>query len=448
MIKLFIVSNSKSKELAQFLEQRGTFSVVGSYDSISGNIVEIQNDILKVDKTLYLYQVDANGNSNVNIRSDMQYLQKMLETQSFFNPGEIVFMTQNNEQCKKAVKYFVSVMESCKYDKYKVEKVDGVISYMSVYDKLMGKSGSGDFDNKYRVLYRREKDEESSVAYNVSDNKDDLIEPFDFNGLQQYEEEKDTAVKTTTTVQFRDEANTEVEQLDSPVFEGMKIQNVLAGSNVFLMCGKSKSGLSTWAGALATSALAGEHNVLVIDYTNNSDVAPSLEQCQVPITRIRMKEYLSGRFGEGGTVRVLSTVNDKEESIRMNFIRKVFSKRKQEFDTIFVVIEESEFEQTIEILRSEVTSILFTATARRTDIVEMQKYVGRIPDVPVLVLLNEGIKLHWENYLSQEEVKVLLSFMKCKVVKSIEFNTLKIGSKLFATIANVISAERVSQYGK
>ena len=89
MIKLLLVSSLRSKELGDFLTERGAFEVDGCYSSLSADVAEIQNQIIKVDKTLYLYQLDDEGNSNVNIRADMQVLQGLLDNNTFFNPGEI-----------------------------------------------------------------------------------------------------------------------------------------------------------------------------------------------------------------------------------------------------------------------------------------------------------------------------------------------------------------------
>ena len=102
MIRLLVISTQQHKELSKFLVARGAFEIAGCYSSLSTNAVDIQNNILKVDKTLYLYQDDKDGTSGINIRSDMQMLQGMLQNNSFFVPGEIVFMTQNTLQGTQA----------------------------------------------------------------------------------------------------------------------------------------------------------------------------------------------------------------------------------------------------------------------------------------------------------------------------------------------------------
>ena len=436
MIKLFIVSNAKNKELAKFLEQRGTFSVVGSYNSISENAVNIQNDILKVDKTLYLYQVDSNGVSNINIRSDMQYLQRMLETNSFFDPGEIVFMTQNNAQCKQAIKYFMSVMESCNYKKYSIKSLDGIISYMSVYDNLMGNSESANFENQYRSLYRKEKDEESTIAYNLTHNEDDRIEPFNFRNLKDYDDQKKLAAKTMASVKFRDSSEIELDMLDNPVFNSMTINSVLEGPDVFILTGKSKSGLSVWTSALACSAFNGGRKVLVLDYTSNSDILDTLNSNNVDANDLTMKDMLKKEYKDKDAIQVVSAHNDREEKIKLNFIRKIFSDFDLTFDCIFIASDSLYFDNIVTMLRGNISAAILTTVPRHSDVVELQKLVDSLTDLRVLVVLNECLELQWDQFLTQQEVKDLLMFMNPKVVKSIYFDTVNVSTNLYDAIAN------------
>ena len=204
MIKILVISNLKCNDLSEFLGDRGTFDVVARFTSISENIQAIQNDIIKVDKMLYLYQTDDEGVFGVNFKSEMQYLQKLLESNSFFDPGDIVFLTQTSSQCKKAVKYFESVMHSTKYPKYAVKVLDDTISYIDVYNVLIGDSENSNFNNTYRTLYRKEIDEDSSVMYNRTKNFDDVIEPFNFENIKAYDDQKRFLAHSDDTVIFRD----------------------------------------------------------------------------------------------------------------------------------------------------------------------------------------------------------------------------------------------------
>ena len=73
MSKLLIVAGKNSKNLRDFMTERGTFEVPFYYESLSKNSNEIKNSIIKVDKMLYLYQPDE-----ISIRYDMGILKNLL----------------------------------------------------------------------------------------------------------------------------------------------------------------------------------------------------------------------------------------------------------------------------------------------------------------------------------------------------------------------------------
>lgn len=432
MIKLFIVSNTKHKELTNFLEQRGTFSVVGSYNSISENSLAIQNDVLKVDKTLYLYQTSVEG---INIRSDMQYLQKMIETNSFFNPGEILFMTQNNELGQQAIKYFMSVMNSCGYKKYTIKTSENTISYMDVYDNLMGVSQNADFYNKYRVLYRREAEEESTTAYEPKDSSKQLIEPFNLDVLKEYESQKSMVNKATTNVKVQDE-EFELKRYENPVFQDSKIQSVLAGPNVYVITGRAKSGLSTWASALAASSVAGSRNTIVIDLTKNQGVKECFEQNEKEFQSISMKQVLLEEKEMKSEMKILVPGNKKEEQVKLMFLQKIFDRKIQIADNVIVAAECSDFANVCEILKGKISKVFITVNPRFSDVKVIQEWVSFLRDESVMVILNDCVSLNWEEKVNQESVKKTLALINPKVLKSINFENLDVGEGLFSTIVN------------
>ena len=104
MIKLIVVAGSTSQKLAEFFANRGTFEIVAVYDNLANNVNQIQNKVIISDKLLYLY--NDSEETNMNIKSDMQILGNLLSNDSFFKPGEIVFMTTASAQAKLAIKFF------------------------------------------------------------------------------------------------------------------------------------------------------------------------------------------------------------------------------------------------------------------------------------------------------------------------------------------------------
>jgi hypothetical protein len=298
----------------------------------------------------------------------------------------------------------------------------------------MGNSESVNFDNQYRALYRREKDEESSIAYEKGTNRDELIEPFDFRNIRDYADQKKLTQKAMSVVKFRDTEDVEIKQFDNPVFNGLNVTSVLDGPNVCVLTGKSKSGLSTWTSALAASSVNGKKNTLVVDYTSNSDVAGTLEENGVSVNQVGMKQILNKEFGDAGQVNVLAPNNDKEEKVRLNLIRKIFSDFELPYDNVIIAARSEDFDAIVTLLRGSISTVILTTVPRHADVVEMQSLVDTITGMKVVVVLNECINLKWEKFLTQQEVKDLLVFMNPKVVKSIDFDNLNVGANLFESI--------------
>lgn len=438
MIKLLVISNFKSKELGDFLQKRGTFEIEGAFDSISSHAVDIQNGVLAVDKTLYLYRSSEGGDSfsNTSIREDMQFLQDMLQTTSFFNPGEIVFMTNDDPQCKQAVRYFMSVMKNCKYEQFSVKTFNSTIAYSDVYNNLLGVTENQNFKNSYSKLYRVERDADSSVAYAKQDDSNLVIEPFDFKTVERYEEQKEVIQSTASMTHYHDESSFTVESLDNPKMHGMSVQDTFSGPELYLLTGKSKSGLSTWASAMASSALSGGKKVLVIDYTDNQEIFSTLETGKIPVVFHHFKEMLLDVKPVTDKVNICSFENDREHSVRMNLIRNLFGNSRLHYDTVLIAASQHDFNTLLTLLQSRINKIFFTTVPRHYDVVELQKYVVGLNDISTVVILNDCMNFMNDQLLTQEQVKDLLLFMNPKVVKSLTFRDLNVGPKLFEALSN------------
>lgn len=433
MIKLLIVSSMKSRELGDFLAQRGTFEIADCYDSLSANVMNIQNSIIRVDKMLYLYQLDDNGNSNVNIRADMQLLQNMLQNTAFFSPGEIVFMTQNDEQCKQAERYFISVMESCRYEDYSVKKIDEKISFSAVYSSLMGITENLNFRNIYKPLWRAERGSDSSFAYEAQDDSDLLLEPFTFDNLKKFQNQRKLATKTASTFEIRDTAETEIEKFKSPTFGSIDVDPSVVNTNVSILTGKSKTGLSIWTGALAVSACHEGRSVLIIDYTSNKDLMATLQAYSIKFNKLKMQELLKS-FAVDKEIYVCKARNEHEENVKLEFIQYYFQKNASQFDEVLIAIDFAFFENVYRTVKGQLNKVLLTTVPKHADVVELQKYVKLLQGEEVVVIMNECIKMESEAFLDQQGVKNLLAFFNPKVVKSFYFKSLQVKGNLYNKI--------------
>ena len=189
MSKLLIVAGKNSKNLRDFMTERGTFEVPFYYESLSKNSNEIKNSIIKVDKMLYLYQPDE-----ISIRYDMGILKNLLAKSSFFDPGEITCIVNGNpDENTKAIEYFKSVMEDVGYTNYQVKRSESTMTYEDIYNQLLGVTESVKFKNKRKNVYRVENSNESKEVFLPELDTGLTIEPFDYESNRNYEKAKENA---------------------------------------------------------------------------------------------------------------------------------------------------------------------------------------------------------------------------------------------------------------
>ncbi len=433
MIRLLVISTQQHKELSKFLVARGAFEIAGCYSSLSTNAVDIQNNILKVDKTLYLYQDDKDGTSGINIRSDMQMLQGMLQNNSFFVPGEIVFMTQNTLQGNQAEKYFISVMEACGYNDYSVLSINGQISFSEVYANLLGVSTTNDFKNKYTTLWRAERNSDSSFAYKAKDDKNLLLEPFVFDNLKKYEDQKQVVVRTSSNIEFKDSFEPGIAAAANPNMGVLPVADLINDNNVSLITGKSKSGLSVWTCALAVSAAYRGNSVLIMDYTSNGDIGVTFKQFGREFSFIQMKQMLRMQEAADG-ISVCGIRNDREEKVKMNFLQKMINTKRILWDVVLLAVDGLFVKQAYTLVQRQLNKIFLTVIPRHPDVVELQKFIKVFREQDIFVILNESLDVPSVTYLTQQEVKDVLIFFKPKVVKSHKFMNLDLKGGLYDSL--------------
>lgn len=426
MDKILVISNVRCSELGKFIEQRGTFKVAGCYNSLSENVVDIQNRIFEVAKTIYLYQPEEGA---TNIRADMQVLQTMIKGNSFFKPGEIVFMTRTSPQCRQAERYFVSVMDECRKQDYSIKRMDGAISFSDVYDNLMGISASDDFKNTYKTYYRAERNSESSVVYEGQDDSDLIIEPYSFANLNDYNKQKELLVNMSSSVLYKDDDVDGIKQYARPNLGQLKVRDVFGCGKVVLMSGKPKSGLSTWAAAISVSSTKDGNSTLVLDFTSNSDVGHHLREAGIDFHDCPMKDILQNRAQPDG-LNICTYLNEREFAVRLNFLKNIFSHGILRYDVVLIPVDYRDFERVLKLLGNETDKIFLTVVPRYSDVLELLDYAELVEGMKVVAFMNESIRGSSEGMVGQEEVKEILGVLHAKVVKNCWFTSLNIGTNL------------------
>lgn len=425
MSKLLIIAGNNSKNLRDFMIERGTFEVPFYYESLSKNINEIKNSIVKVDKMLYLFQPEI-----MSIRFDMGILQNLLTKSNFFEPGEITFMVNgNSEDNSKAIEYFQAVMDAVGYTNYRIKSSESTMTYANIYDQLLGVSQSVKFKNKRKNIYRVENSNESKQMYVPELTTDMIIEPFDYDSIINYSKAKENASRVESGLEHID-SMPPMKKFNRPSFGQININSILHSNKTVCISGLAKSGITTWTCALATSAFDLGKSVLILDYTNNQDILDMMILNRIKYKKFCMTDLVNKFDIPEDEIGICGIMNEKEDLVRFEFLQNFFSKV-DTFDYVFVVTSIEHVEPIIDIIGDMLSKLFLCTTVFRHDILYLNKYISKIDDnVNLMVILNSVIKvLDDSTLLDDKECKELIE-RECKVVAPIEFKDLHLGSYL------------------
>ena len=412
MSKLLIVAGKNSKNLRDFMTERGTFEVPFYYESLSKNSNEIKNSIIKVDKMLYLYQPDV-----MSIRYDMGILKNLLAKSSFFDPGEITYIVNGStDENTKAIEYFKSVMEDVGYTNYQVKRSERTMTYEDIYNQLLGVSESAKFKNKRKNVYRVENSNESKEVFLPELDTGLTVEPFNYDSNRNYEKAKENASRTESGIEYTDSMKP-MKKFIRPSFGSISFDSILHGNKTVCISGLAKSGITTWTCALATSAIDLGKSLLVLDYTDNQDIFDTMV-----LNRIKCNQV------EKGVIGVCGLANEKERKVKSEFLQNFFS-RVDTFDYVFVVTSIDYMEKAVSIVGDMLSKLFLCTSVIQHDVELMNTYVEKVvKKAQTMVILNNVVKVMDDSILLDDKTCKEILANQCKVVSPIIFEDLHLGA--------------------
>lgn len=433
MISVLLVAGGKSKKLAEFLEERGTFVVPFYYNDLNSHVTEIQNQIIKVDKLLYLYQIDTEtGEASSNIKADMQTLRMLLSSNGFFSVGEILFIVKSGEEYQQAIKYFNVVMQECHIKNYSIKPISSLMSFAAIYDAVMGVSSIKDFQNSYRKLYRVSRGDEASLAYAPVDDKDLTIEPFRYDAVKDYEQQKLLAKKVESGIEVYETADSKVEQYYNPDFGHLRNIDVRR-SKCVLISGNSKSGKTIWAGALAKSAVDQGKQVLVLDFTKCGDIYTVLTENGVAAQNAKMLD-LAGNVINKSDLIVCAPKNAIEYDVRFEFLRNILNYQQSTLDVIVVICEVEDYKRLTQVFPNSFDAVCFNTTGIRQEVLEAIEALHSISVENRTIILNNICEFSMGNVVLDAPNVKELAGEEIRVVKDVLFNNFEVGKQLFTAV--------------
>lgn len=434
MINIMLVAGDKTEKLSEFLKQRGTFNIDFEYRSLSEEILAIKDSIINVDKLVYLLDDQL-----LNIRTEMQTLKELLINDSFFTVREVLFLIIDNSNADKAVKYFTAVMTESHYENFNIIKTKEKVSFADIFDYIIGGSYSESYKNTFKDVYRVERNSESSIAYIESDDIDLIVEPFNYDRLATYEVSKANSKRVESGILHKDTtADTKIEQFDNPDFGDLQIKSTVTDIKTIIVTGERKTGVSTWASALAVSAVASGETVTLIDFTDNYDISRLLESNNQVYYYVRMLEMLHNYKPIENSINLVSTFNEIERTIRMEFLQHVYSHRNSIANICIIAVPEHLFTSTSAILVNEANKLLYCINPIISDITMKQETIASYSEnKDFLLVLNKCVQLmDSSESVTKDDITSLLPF-DLKVIQAIDFEDLTLDSGLYNSLMEV-----------
>lgn len=434
MINIMLVAGDKTDKLSKFLQQKGTFDIEYSYRSLTEEVVTIKDNIVNVDKLVYLLD-----NQILNIRTEMQLLKELLVNEGFFTAREIIFIVTENVDADKAIKYFKTVMIESDFQNYSINKTKSKVSFADIFDFIIGVTHSENYKNTFKEVYRVERHSDSDVAYVAQDDADMLIEPFSYERLKSYEAAKENSKRTESGILHKDvdpginlTTNLNVDLGDLQIVDSVKYVETI------IVTGERKTGVSTWAAALAISAIAAGKTVTLMDFTDNFDIANLLENNNQMFYPVRMIDMLHNYKNVENSINLVSTFNEQEQSVRTEFLQHVFTNRNALAPVCIIAIPENLFETTQAILMHDVSRILYCMNPIFHDVIAKQLCIEQYSKLKnFFIVLNDRISLMNSTVqVSKEELEGLLPF-GMPIIQSINFDNLNIDASLFKSLMEI-----------
>ena len=434
MVKLIVVAGSSCQKLAEFFKKRGTFEIVAVYDNLMNNVNQIQNKVIVADKLLYLYN-DAEE-SSMNIKGDMQILNNLLTKDSFFKPGEIVFMTSTSPLAKQATKFFVTIMEDCNKKDYSIKTIADKMSFVAIYNLLMGTTNTMDFKNKYTTLYKVERNAEENLEFEPQDDRDLIVEPFNFDSVSLYEDKQKAAKKAETGTIYTDNPNTELTKDDALQFEQIKLQSIVGTTQYVLISGLPKSGKSVWASQIAVSAAKNDLSVCLMDFTKNADVKDLLVKSSRTVNETNFLQIMRQQIKESGLFYV-TPMNAAESDIVPEFLELFLNQRVITFDVVIAVCE-IDFVERLRRLFTDKIDVVLTTNAAMSDINMTCSYAPMFDtNVRCSLILNNTIAMD-DIFVSAEDVRSMMP-KQLRIIKSKKFTNFDSNGQLWKSLFGVIA---------
>ena len=416
-IKVLVIADMQKINVKSYLVDQGTLDVEWAFASFEEAGWSIKNTILVVDKTLYLYDPAVHS-----IRKEMSELNELMESSIFFKPGEILFVNTSTDPDNQDDRYFTTIMQQHSYQNYKIAASNTVKNLSDVYKLLIGSTKDLETKNTIRSVYRVNRRLKANKAYEAESIQDGVIGVTESKRSQQYEQVKKAVSQTDPRIVFTDSQNKELEKADDINLSSIEISSVVSKRNTYVVVGKDRTGKTTWASALAFSAVQQNSTSLLIDFSRITDATKIYDANGARYKELSVKDLLLLDQKPASNLYVLTNLNSASP---LTFLQWFFVEKYALFDSVFVCVRDDFFRTTIAVLAQSVYRVLHCVDAVECEMEDLRDQVELVDDFSMnYVAVNNFFRVpKFKKLLSAEEIKAWVG-CTAKVIDSLFFEDL------------------------
>jgi hypothetical protein len=433
-----LVAGEDTQKLGKFLNDRGSLDVKYMEESLYRKTSELKNNIYRIDKLVYVY-----NSVNMNVREDMQILQELLLGSSYFNVAEVIFFVSKSEVPVEGVEFIKFVMDEVpiqaasstflRTPNFNLKISNDKLSFGDLYNSLLGITEELRVSNTFKSVYRVERGNDSNYAYEAEDTELAIIEPFSYRKVTNYVEMQDNVLAAESGEILVEDARTyfpdkvDVDLGSVSFFE--PTQKVTMG----LVSGLSKSGITTFVAAAATSAATKNIKSLLLDLTKNKGLSYILESARVPFENHDIQKVLLGEsVTQESTISILSEFDYK---LRFHVLRHVLANISRfNCDLLLIDVSQTDFCIAYEIIKRNKCKVLLTSTSSAVDITEASDLFSVVSKADLVLTEHINFQQHY-SLVSVEDIKA--SIRNIDRIAKVNISHFDLTSKLYDSFFEV-----------
>ena len=412
MLKLMIVAGNGTSSLVDHIRGAGTMQVEAAYESLHDNFKTISNEIIEVDKLVYVYQ-----DPRLDISKEMMSLKKLLmgdDSLSYMiDIKEIIFLSRRGTCKHDAVRYFRTAIESAGFTNVRIEEQEDTFAVIDIYDYILNENERNNIRPTYQKIYRKKRNEPVNVLYDPEDINSEVVEPYDMQNLKDYDRAKKTLGKLNN-LEYQDgiDPNAINKTYDNPTLSRYNVVDVFEDKNIFIHSGLPRSGTTTNTAYFCASAIMANKSITVINLSQSSDLMDYLRIIEVGHDIYTLRDFmLAESFGEKFNLNIIN-ITYKELDIRLHGLRHILSNvDKIKNDIIVIECPKDLLSDVVDCVGFKLNRVLFAIETLEKDIMSMFNYINNLGErIKFMVMLSKiTIESAFSRRLDPVSIKNMLS---------------------------------------